>query len=155
VKRSIVILIVLCGFLLAGCSRSSSSIKKSVRTGPPVSDIEFAKEVFQLLQDGDMAAEDLLDWEHLNMVGVADVGPMYSQISGEDSRARFRKGFINGYSSSFKKSGGSVVSLSNWREQSRDATNTQVAADGPGGKLLLLTVTHIDGQQKISTFELK
>lgn len=154
-KRSIVILIALCGLLLGGCSQTNQSSKKSVRTGPPVSDIEFAKEVFQLLQDGDMAAEDLLDWEHLKMVGVADVGPMYTQIDGEDSRARFRKGFINGYSSSFKKSGGSVVSLSNWREQSRDATNTQVAADGPGGKLLLMTVTHIDGQQKISTFELK
>ncbi|HUQ32950.1 MAG TPA: hypothetical protein VM095_12595 [Pyrinomonadaceae bacterium] len=153
-KGSTVILIGLCGLLLTACSQSGSP-KKTVRTGPPVNDVEFAREVFELLQDGDMAAEDLLDWEHLNMVGVADVGPMYSKISGEDSRARFRKGFINGYSSSFKKSGGSIVSLSNWREQSRDATNTQVAADGPGGKLLLLTVTHIEGQQKISTFELK
>jgi hypothetical protein len=152
VKRSIVILIALCGLLLGGCSQAS---KKSVRTGPPVNDIEFAREVFTLLQDGDMAAEDMLDWEHLNMSGVADVGSMYRQINGEDARARFRTGFINGYSSSFKKSGASVASLSNWREQSRDATNTQVAADGPGGKLFLMTVTHIDGQQKVSAFDLK
>jgi hypothetical protein len=81
---------------------------------------------------------------------------MYRQMSGgEEMRSRFRKGFINGYSSSFKKSGGSVVSLSNWREQSRDSSQTVVAADGPGGKLLLMTVTHIDGQQKVSTFDLK
>jgi hypothetical protein len=154
VKQSAFIFITLCGLLIGvGCKNEKRA--SAPRTGPAKNDVEFAREVFQLMQEGDMTVEDMLDWEHLNMIGVADVGPMYRQMDGEEMRARFRKGFINGYSSSFKKSSGRTVSLSNWREQSRTPTDTQVAADGPGGKLLLMTVTHIDGQQKISTFDLK
>jgi hypothetical protein len=101
VKQSTLIVIVLCGLLLGGCAKSSS--KQVVRTGPPKNDIEFAKETFQLLEEGDEAAAEMLDWEHLKLAGMADVGAMYQKIEGEEARARFRKGFLNGYSNAFKK----------------------------------------------------
>jgi hypothetical protein len=151
VKKLMVFLIVLCGFLLSGCGKSSTP---AVYTGPPLNDIEFAKKVFQLLGDGDETAKSMIDWENLKMMGI-DVGAMYRKTSGEAARDKETSEFIRGYSSSFKKSGGSVDNLSNWREQSRDATNTVVAADVPMGRLLLITVTHINGQQKVSTVELK
>lgn len=150
-KKSILGLIVLCGLLLSGCAKSSN---QAVYTGPPLNDIEFAKKTFQLLGDGDEMAKSMIDWEHLKMMGI-DVGAMYTKTSGDAARNKETSEFIRGYSNSFKKSGGNVEALTNWREQSRDATNTVVAADVPMGRLLLITVTHINGQQKVSTVELK
>lgn len=150
-KKSIVGLIVLCGLLLSGCAKGS---KQTVYTGPPLNDVEYAKKFFQLLGDGDESVKAMIDWEHLKMMGV-DVGAMYKATSGEDARDKETSNFIRGYSNSFKKSGGTVEALSNWREQSRDATNTVVVADVPSGQHLLITVTHINGQQKVSMVELK
>ena len=151
-KQSIIILIVVCGLLL-GCSSKSS--KQTARTGPPKNDMEFAKEVFELLAEGDQAVAELIDWENLKMLGI-NVGETYRRIKDEgELRARFGKGFIRGYSNSFKKSGGRVGDTSNWREQSRDSLNTFIIADAPGAKVLSMTVTHIDAQQKVSTIDLK
>jgi hypothetical protein len=153
VKQSILILMVLCGLLLGGCSKSSNP--PAVYNGPPLNDTEFAKEVFRLLAEGDDGVTAMIDWEHLSLLGV-DVGAMYKNISSEgEARPRFIKGFINGYSRSFKEKGGKVENASNWREQSRDATNTVVAADNQAGQAMLMTVTHIDGHQKVSKMELK
>jgi len=124
------------------------------RVGPPLNDVEFAKEAFRLLAEGDEAVVPMVDWEHLKMLGI-DVGAMYLKSSDDASRDRFLIGFIKGYSKSFKEKGGSVNNASNWREQSRDASNTVVVADGPGGKPLSMTVAHIDGQQKVTSLELK
>ncbi len=134
--------------------RTSSTRPSSVYTGPPLNDIEYAKKVFQLLGDGDESVKAMIDWEHLKMMGV-DVGAMYRNTSGDAAREIETSSFIRGYSSSFKKSGGSVANLTNWREQSRDATNTVVATNTPAGQLVLITVTHSNGQQKVSTIELK
>lgn len=150
-KQSILLLIILCGLLFSGCKSS----KHVARTGPPKSDVEFAKEVFQLLADGDEAVDEMLDWEHLNLIGVVDVGARYREINGDDARDGFREAFIKGYSKSFKTSGGRVENASNWREQSRDSSSTVVAADNPNGQVMLMIVAHIDGQQKVSSFELK
>lgn len=144
---------VLCGLLLGGCAKSSTP--PAVYTGPPLNDIEFAKEVFRLLAEGDDGVIAMIDWEHLNLLGV-DVGQMYKGISSEgEARPRFLKGFINGYSRSFKEKGGKVENASNWREQSRDATNTVVAADNQAGQAMWITVTHIDGHQKVSKMALQ
>jgi hypothetical protein len=150
-KQTILFLFLLAGLLLSGCSKSG---KQAVYTGPPLNDVEFAKRVFSLLAEGDEAVLVMVDWAHLKMIGV-DVGRMYLNISGDSARDKFLKGFISGYSKSFKERGGSVDNVSNWRELSRDASNTIVTADGPGGKPLLMTVAHVNGQQKVSTLELK
>jgi hypothetical protein len=152
VQKSLLISIALCGLLLGGCSKPA---QQSVRSGAPKNDIEFAKEAFGLLVEGDQAVAGLIDWEHLKMLGI-DVGSMYRGLPDKTGeRDRFTTGFINGFSSSFKKSGGKMENTFNWREQSRDSSGTIVAADGPGGKVLLITVARIDGQQKVSTLELK
>lgn len=151
-RKLIPVLIVLCGLLLSGCSKSSS--KQYVYTGPQLNDIEYAKKVFQLLAEGDESVKAMIDWEHLKMMNI-DVGAMYTKTSGDDARDKNVSDFIKGYSTSFKKSGGSIDNLSNWREQSRDAANTVVAADGQMGQHILITVAHPNGQQKVSTLELK
>lgn len=152
-KQSISILIVLAGLLLSGCTKSVNT--QAVYTGPPLNDTEFAREVFRLLAEGDTAVTPMIDWEHLNMLGV-DVGAMYRGVPGEgEARPNFIKSFINSYSRSFKVKGGSAANASNWREQSRDASNTIVAADGPNGKVMLTTITHMGGHQKVSSVEVK
>jgi glycosidase len=106
------------------------------------------------LADGDEAVADMLDWEHLSLINI-DAGALYSRINDERGREEFRNSFIKSYSSSFKNSGGSPAVLSNWHEQSRSGSDTIVAADGPNGKVLLMTVAHIDGEQKVSKLELQ
>jgi hypothetical protein len=151
VKQSILIFILFGGLMLTGCKAFS---KKTTQSGAQKTDPEFAKEVFNLLAQGDNAAADMIDWEHLSMTGI-DAGALYRVIKDESARENFRKSFIDGYSNSFKKTGGSPAVLTNWREQSKDGTNTMVAADGPNGKVLMMTVAHIDGQQKVSSLDIK
>lgn len=150
-KQSILILtILICGLLLVGCKGS----KSSARTGPPKSDVDFAKEVFRLLADGDQSVADLIDWDNLSVAGI-DAGGNYKSMTTEASKETFRNSFIKGYSTSFKNSGGNPNVLKNWREQSKDGSKTIVAADGPNGKTLLLTVVHTNGQQYVSTLDIK
>ena len=150
-RKSITVLIALCALLWSGCAKSS---QQANYTGPPLNDVEYAKEFFRLMAEGDDSVKAMIDWEHLKMMGV-DVGAMYTSTSGEAARDREATNFVRGYSNSFKKSGGRVEYLSNWREESRDGTNTVVAADGQAGQRLLITVAHINGQQKVSTVDLK
>jgi hypothetical protein len=154
VKKSSLILIVMCGLLLGGCGKGGGASEPRY-AGPAKNDVDFAKDAFHLLGEGDQSVEGMIDWEQMNMVGVADVGSMYRPINGESGRRAFRKSFIAGYSKSFKGGGGTTANLTNWREQSRDASRTVVAADGHEGKMILITVAHADGQQKVTAFELK
>lgn len=149
-RQAIFALIIICGLLFVGCSKSSKTT--TARTGPPKSDVDFAREVFRLLAEGDESAAEMIDWEHLSMAGL-DVGANYRSLSGDAARANFQKSFIKGYSNSFKASGGTPDAGSNWREQSKDSTQTVVAADGPTGKVLLMTIVHPDGQQKLSVLD--
>lgn len=149
-KQLTLMLIVICGFMLVGCKLN----KKSPRTGPQKSDVDFAKEAFRLMAEGDAAAADVIDWEHLSVAGV-DAGTTYRAMSNETSRENFRQSFLRSYSSSFKASGGSVDAAINWREESKDSAKTVVLADGTSGKKLLITVVHVDGDQKVSAIDLK
>jgi hypothetical protein len=151
-RKSILFLIAFCCLLLSGCAKSSNVA--TVYTGPPLNDTEYAKKVFQLLADGDEAVKVMIDWEHLKMLGV-DIGALYTKTSGDEARDKEVTEFIRGYSKSFKSKGATADSVSNWHEQSRDASNTVVAADNSRGQQLLMTVTHINGQQKVSVLELK
>jgi hypothetical protein len=144
-------LVLLCGLLLTGCNKAG---KKSVSAGPQKTDPEFAKEAFNRLAEGDSAVADMLDWEHLTMINI-DAGAIYRAINDDAARENFRKSYIESYSESFKKTGGSPAVLANWREQSKDGSNTLVAADGPNGKVLFMTVAHIDGAQKVSSLDIK
>ena len=148
-RQSIWILIFICGFLFVGCKA-----KQTKRTGPPKTDVDFAKEAFKLLSDGDMAAADMVDWENLNVAGM-NAGASYKPLSSESAREGFRKSFIEGYSRSFKSSGGNADVLGNWREQSKNGSQTVVAADAPNGNSILITVSHPDGEQKVSALALK
>lgn len=149
-KQLTLMLIVICGFMLVGCKLN----KKSARTGPPKSDVDFAKEAFRLMAEGDAAASDVIDWEHLSVAGV-DAGATYRAMSNETARENFRQSFLRSYSSSFKASGGSVDAATNWREESKDSSKTVVIADGTNGKKLLITVVRADGEQKVSAIDLK
>ena len=116
---------------------------------PALSDVEFAKDVFRRMAEGDPAVEPMLDWETLSMPG-GDVGAEYNDIPDEENRAEFRRNFLKGFSTSFKASGGSAASASNWREESKADEGTQVATDSPVGNTLVFTVVRKDGRQKIS-----
>lgn len=151
-RRSISIFVIIfcCAFAFVNCK----SNKKPARTGPVRSDVDFAREVFKLMAEGDIAAAEMIDWEQLNVAGV-DAGATYRVLGSDAAKENFRKSFLKGYSTSFKNSGGNADNVTNWREQSKDASKTIVAASGPNEGMLLITVTHTDGQQYVSALEIK
>ena len=79
-----------------------------------------------------------------------DVASEYNDLPDEENRAEFRRNFLKGFSTSFKASGASAASASNWREESKGDCGTQVATDSPAGNTLVFTVVRKDGRQKIS-----
>ena len=151
-RKSILILLCICGLLFTGCNKGTK--QSTTAGGPPKSDVDFAKETLQLLADGSDEAADRIDWENFKTMGL-DVGEQYKKADSESVRDNFRKSFIRGFSNSFKSSGGNISTATGWREQSKDASSTVVALDAPNGKTLLITVTHPDGQQKVSALDAK
>lgn len=118
-------------------------------TKPAKTDAMFAKDAVEGLLNGDAAAADAFDWENLKIPG-ANAGEAYRTMPDEENKQAFRKDLIERYSKSFKASGSSVNSLTNWREQSKNGEITTVAADTATGKIMQVTVTHKGGQQKVS-----
>lgn len=114
-----------------------------------LSDVEFAKDVFRRMAEGDPAVEPMLDWETLRMPG-GDVAAEYDELEGEADRAEFRRNFLKGFSTSFKAAGGDAESGKNWREESKDGDLTLVATDSPVGNTLVFKVVRKDGRQKLS-----
>ena len=127
---------------------AASGAATPAATAAAVTDVEFVKDAFRRMAEGDPAAEAMLDWETLNMPG-GDVAAEYNETP-EGERAEFRTRFLKGFSESFKASGASVENAANWREEARAPDHTQVAADTPTGNTLVFTVVRRDGRQKIS-----
>lgn len=115
-------------------------------------DVSFAKSTFESLVRGDSAVAEKIDWETLTSLGIS-VGGQYVAFKEELDRTNFRKGFITQFSASFRESGASVASFTNWRVVTHDKTHTEVAADSTSGQLHL-TVSERDGIERLSAIEI-
>ncbi|HEX8889001.1 MAG TPA: hypothetical protein VF779_07480 [Pyrinomonadaceae bacterium] len=152
-RKSVLMLIVLCGGLLfLSCKQTATPHARPA--GPPKSDVDFAKQVFQMMADGDINVVDMLDWESLKIAGM-DIGAQYKNVSSDSTRETFQESFLRGYSKSFQSSGGNVSAMTNWREQSKDPSGTVVASNLPNGQTILFTVTNKNGLQYVSTIDVK
>ena len=118
------------------------------------SDLWFAETAFHLLAGGDSSAEQVIDWETFKSMGE-NIFKDYTALTNDMEKEGFRKSFIMSFSSSFHSSGGSVDNLKNWRILEEDSTRTLVAADIPNNRSILITVINRDGEQKISSLEVK
>ena len=136
------------GTTAAGGNDGRGSVGGS-STQPVRGDDAFAREAVERLLDGDVSAEGAFDWENLKVPG-ADVGASYREMPDDENRRDFRKEFIEKFSESFKKSGASASDLKNWREQSKNADRSTIVADTPSGKTMVVSVSHANGQQKVS-----
>ena len=155
------LLVVSC-FLIAGCGANPSNKTGTPAAGnvngsstaggttrPAKSDDAFARDTVVRLLDGDTSVEGAFDWENLKVPG-SDVGAPYREMPDDENRQAFRKGFIERFSASFKETGASASDLKNWREQSKKADVTTVVADAPNGKSVVVSVSHTNGQQKVT-----
>jgi hypothetical protein len=127
--------------LLPGCEKMEAE-----------GDVTFAKTTFEALVRGDSDVAGSIDWETLNSLGIP-VGQQYVSFENEADRTNFRKGFITQFSASFRESGGSMDSFSNWRVASHDGAHTEVAADSSTGTLKL-TVSQRNGAERLSAIEI-
>src|ERR1043165_9805479 len=106
-RKSVLMLIVICGGLFfLGCNKQTAT-PHARPAGPPKSDVDFAKQVFQMMADGDINVADMLDWENLKTAGM-DIGAQYKNVSSDSTRETFQESFLRGYSKSFQSSGGNV-----------------------------------------------
>jgi hypothetical protein len=116
---------------------------------PVKADVVFAREAVEGLLGGDVGVADAFDWENLKVPG-ANVGESYVKLPDDENRDEFRKGFIEKFSESFKRSGASVGDLKNWREAGREGERTAVAVDTTTGKTMRVFVVRRDGWQLVS-----
>lgn len=156
---------------IPGCSNNSGAtgtgapVGKPQVTGKPtaigkpkatVSDLDFARTAFKALAHGDTAARNLVDWDNFQAMGQ-NMGAVYKSLPDDKQRAAFRSSLVTSFSASFKKSGASAETLSNWRVKSagKGATaDTVIAADSPNKATLLLTVSKRNGSQKLAALNL-
>ena len=140
-KTLILAAISLLTLLLPGCEKMEAK-----------GDVTFAKTTFESLVRGDSGVTDKIDWETLNSLGLP-VGQQYVSFANDSDRTNFCKGFVTQFSASFRESGGSVDSFSNWRVISHDETHTEVVADSADGTLKL-TVSKRDGIERLSAIKI-
>jgi hypothetical protein len=112
------------------------------------SDVEFAREAFRLLTEGDARVEEMIDWDNFVPFGE-NFGAGYRKAD-DSARAEKRSLYVETFSTSFKEEGGAFDKITNWREASSESGKTVVAADIPGGGRLLVTVAGAEGRRKIS-----
>lgn len=138
-------------FALHGCSRgvSNGGLNGGASQG---SDLEWAQTAFKAMANGDASAEQHIDWDRFQSVGV-NVGTQYAALPDETQKAAFRKSFLASFSSSFRATGASADSLSNWRVQSQDASQTIVAADTLKKTVFLITISHPGGTRKVTALD--
>ena len=111
--------------------------------------LEFARKAFELLSRGDLAVEEMIDWDNLILEGK-DFGAVLRQIavSAQKDVATFRKEVITNFGSYYKASGDGP--LNKWGIDSRNAESTTVSASTAKGEVILFTVTVRGGKQVIS-----
>lgn len=131
---------------------TSALFLNSCKDGNANADVGFAKDTFTSLVRGDSAVANDIDWETFNSLGVP-VGPRYIGIKSEPERKSFKTGFITQFSASFRDSGGSIDSFTNWRETSHDENHTVVTADSADGSLQL-TVSERDSLKRLSAINI-
>ena len=81
---------------------------------PGKPDVNFARSVFKKLVYGMPAAQDMLDWENLEMMGE-DVGVNYRKLPNDSEKSNYRQEFIKNFSMSFKTLKVSANVFTNWR----------------------------------------
>jgi hypothetical protein len=163
-KRSLLLFLLAAGCCLSsgcggknqggGAGNTGSANNKAAATRPPKSDVVFAREAVEGLLGGDAAVADAFDWENLKVPG-ANAGEAYREMPDDENRVEFRKGFIEKFSESFKRSGASVSDLKNWREEKREGERTVVAVDTTTGKTMRVYVVRHDGGQLVSELSIE
>lgn len=131
---------------------TSALFLNSCKDGKAKADVGFAKDTFTSLVRGDSSVATDIDWETFNSLGIP-VGPQYIGIKSEPERESFKTGFITQFSASFRDSGGSIDSFTNWRETSHDEHHTVVTADSADGSLQL-TVSERDSLRRLSAINI-
>jgi hypothetical protein len=122
------------------------------RSREPVSTndaLEFARKAFDLLSRGNLAVEEMIDWDNLKLEGK-DFGAMLRQIAASTQKdpSTFRKEIITNFGSYYKGSGDGP--FTQWRIDSRNAESTTVAANSAKGEVILFTVSFKGGRQVVS-----
>ena len=143
-KKTILILIVLSLFLTA-CGAGGKSARQSTKPPPPLKpETDFARDAIVLLTKGDLAVDDMIDWETFKVFDT-DVGSKYWYMPGEAAKESFRKSFIESFASSFKNSGQSMEVLAE-RDGTGHAPNfarIELPAGTLPGSVLTITPTRI------------
>ena len=127
---------------------SSSSVR---RTGSFSTNdaLEFAQTAFSLLSRGQLAVEEMIDWDNLKLEGK-DFGAVLKQIAASTQKdpSTVRKEMIANFGSYYKGSGDGP--FSKWRVDSSDGEGITVAATSAKGEVILFTVSVKGGRQVIS-----
>lgn len=121
-------------------------------TSSTAGDVTFARTTFESLARGDTSVADKIDWPVLTSLGQ-NLGASYTAITSTVEKEKFVAGFITQFSTSFRESGGTIESFSNWRVVSHDALKTEVAADSPNG-VLTIVVSVRDQVERVSSINL-
>lgn len=130
---------------LTSCDKAKTSISEVSTAG----DVTFAKSTFESLARGDSAVTTKIDWPVFTAMGN-NLGADYTALTSGVEKEKLTTGFITQFSTSFRESGGSVESFTNWRVVSHDSTRTEVAADSANGVMTII-VSERDGVERVSS----
>jgi hypothetical protein len=122
--------------------------------GSSSEDVEFAKRMFELLSSGDMAVEEMVDWDNLKLSGL-NFGAVMKELATANKQevGDFRRQMISNFGEQFRQS--QEAALTRWRVYSQDAQGTTVAANTSKGQVLLFTVSQQDGRRIVTALDEK
>ena len=130
-------------------AENPTGVRPSGEPGSTNDALEFAQKAFSLLSRGQLAVEEMIDWDNLKLEGK-DFGAVLKQLAASTQKdpSTVRKEMIANFGSYYKGSGDGP--FSKWRIDSRDADGITVAATSAKGEVILFTVTVKGGRQLIS-----
>jgi hypothetical protein len=135
--------------LFTNCDKTRLSGVEAKRQAATVGDVSFARSTFESLTRGDSSVAEKIDWAVFTSLGE-NLGATYVSFASGVEKEKFVAGYISQFATSFRESGGSVDSFTNWRVVSHDSQKTEVAADGNQG-VLTIVVSERDGIERVSS----
>ena len=115
--------------------------------------VKLAQATYDKILKGDQSAAEAISWNEIQVNGE-EVGRGYMQLREESEKRQFQKYKLSQWSQQYRAKAWTPERMLNWRVELQGVESGIVAADAPGGKLVV-NIQKKGGRKFVIRMEIK